>query len=97
VEIETGHNDGINSPLFSCTPEQIEQTVYLAVEFLRRNDLPVDGTTLLGHYAGDLIFTNPNDDPHRARFARASLRKFDPPQELMDVIVAEARTLGDRP
>jgi hypothetical protein len=100
VEIETGHYDGTNSPLFSYTPEQIEQTVYLAVEFLRRNGLPVDGTTLLGHYAADLIFTNPYYDPHQARFTRASLRKFDPPQELMDVIVDKASTLdealGDR-
>jgi N-acetyl-anhydromuramyl-L-alanine amidase AmpD len=100
VEIETGHYDGTNSPLFSYTPEQIEQTVYLAVEFLRRNGLPVDGTTLLGHYAADLIFTNPYYDPHQARFTRASLRKFDPPQELMDVIVDKASTLDealDRP
>lgn len=93
VEIETGHFDGSRSPLFSYTPEQIERTVYLAVEWLRRNDLPVDETTLVGHYAADLIFSNPYYDPVRARFTRASLRKFDPPQELMEVIVAEAQAL----
>jgi hypothetical protein len=95
VEIETGHYDGVSSPLFSYTPAQIEQTVYLAVEFLRRNDLPVDHTTLLGHYTADLIFTNPYYDPHQARFSRPSLRKFDPPQELMEIIVAKARSLDE--
>lgn len=93
VEIETGPFDGVTSPLFSYTPAQIEQTVYLAVAFLRRNDLPVDETTLIGHFAADLIFTNPYYDPRAARFSRASIRKFDPPQELMEVIVRKAHAL----
>jgi hypothetical protein len=95
VEIETGHFDGRTSPLFSYTPDQIEQTIYLAVEFLRRNDLPVDETTILGHYAADLIFTNPYYDPLVSRFSRATLRKYDPPQELMNVIVHKAMELDE--
>jgi hypothetical protein len=93
VEIETGPFDGSASPLFQYTPEQIEQTVYLAVHFLRRNGLPVDETTLLGHYAADLIFSNPYYHPPTGQLLQPRVRKFDPPQELMEVIVAKARTL----
>jgi hypothetical protein len=93
VEIETGHFDERTSPLFSYTPAQIEHTIYVAVDFLRRNDLPVDETTLVGHYAADLLFTNPYYDPHVGRFTQDRIRKFDPPQELMQVIVHEAQQL----
>jgi hypothetical protein len=93
VEIETGHFDEKTSPLFSYTPAQIEHTIYVAVDFLRRNDLPVDETTLVGHYAADLLFTNPYYDPHTGRFTQERIRKFDPPQELMQVIVHEAQQL----
>lgn len=100
VEIETGHFDEKTSPLFSYTPAQIEHTIYVAVEFLRRNGLPVDETTLVGHYAVDLLFTNPYYDPHTGRFTQDRVRKFDPPQELMEVIVHKAQqldaALGDR-
>ena len=93
VEIETGPFDEKTSPLFSYTPAQIEHTIYVAVDFLRRNGLPVDETTLVGHYAADLLFTNPYYDPHEGRFSRGRVRKFDPPQELMQVIVHKARQL----
>lgn len=93
VEIETGPFDGVESPLFSYTPEQIEQTIYLAVDFLRRNGLPVDETTLVGHYAADLIFSNPHYRPHSGQLVEPRIRKFDPPQELMQVIVAKAQAL----
>jgi hypothetical protein len=93
VEIETGPFDEKTSPLFSYTPAQIEQTVYVAVDFLRRNGLPVDETTLIGHYAADLLFTNPYYDPHEGQFTRDRVRKFDPPQELMQVIVHKAQQL----
>lgn len=95
VEIDTGDFDGRWSPLFSYTPEQIEATVYLAVEFLRRNDLPVDESTIVGHYAADLIFSNPYYDPFTGTFNRDRVRKFDPPQELMRVIVDRARQLDE--
>lgn len=95
VEIDTGDFDGRWSPLFSYTPEQIEATVYLAVEFLRRNDLPVDESTIVGHYAADLIFSNPYYDPFTGTFTRDSVRKFDPPQELMTAIVDKARQLDE--
>ena len=93
VEIETGHFDEKTSPLFSYTPAQIEHTIYVAVDFLRRNGLPVDETTLVGHYAADLLFTNPYYDPHAGRFTQDRIRKFDPPQELMQVIVHKAQQL----
>lgn len=94
VEIETGEYDGVNSPLFSYTPAQIENTVYLAVQFLRRNNLPVDETTLVSHYAADLIFTNPYYNPHTGKFSKKSIRKFDPPEELMKIIVSKAHDLN---
>lgn len=93
VEIETGHFDERTSPLFSYSPAQIEHTIYVAVEFLRRNGLPVDETTLVGHYAVDLLFTNPYYDPHTGRFTQDRVRKFDPPQELMEVVVHKAQQL----
>ena len=93
VEIETGPFDEQTSPLFSYTPDQIEHTIYVAVDFLRRNELDVDETTLVGHYAADLLFTNPYYDPHEGRFTRDRIRKFDPPQELMQVIVHKAQQL----
>jgi len=94
VEIETGHFDGVNSPLFGYTAQQIVQTVYLAVQFLHRNDLPVDRTTIIGHYAADLIFTNPYYDAHTGVFSQPRIRKFDPPEELMVVIVNKAQALS---
>ncbi|MEX0869737.1 MAG: peptidoglycan recognition family protein [Nitriliruptoraceae bacterium] len=93
VEIETGHFDEVNSPLYGYTADQITQTVYLAVDFLRRNDLPVDRTTIVGHFAADLIFSNPYYDPHTGTFSQGRIRKFDPPEELMAVIVNKARAL----
>lgn len=93
VEIETGEYDGVNSPLFAYTPDQLEKTVYLAVHFLRRNGLPVDATTILGHYTADLIFSNPYYDPMSGNFLQQRLRKFDPPQELMNVLVNKAQAL----
>lgn len=93
VEIETGQYDGAHSPLFSYQPQQLENAVHVAVRFLRRNNLPVDATTLLGHYAADLIFTNPYYDPLLGSFSQNRVRKFDPPQELMHVLVAKAQQL----
>lgn len=94
VEIESGEFDGERSPLFGITPEQLTQTVYLAVAFLHRNDLPVDETTIVGHFAADLIFANPHYDPYDGTLGPdGTIRKFDPPEELMAVIVRHATTL----
>lgn len=87
VEIETGDYDGINSPLFSFTPKQLDNVVYIAVNFLRRNNLTIDNTTLLGHYSADLIFGNPYYDPNTGNFNQNRIRKFDPPQELIQMLI----------
>ncbi len=94
VEIESGEFSGEHSPVFGITPDQLTQTVYVAVAFLHRNDLPVDETTIIGHFAADLIFANPFYDPYTGTLAPSgSIRKFDPPEELMEVIVRKARSL----
>jgi hypothetical protein len=76
------------------TPEQIEQAIMLAVDFCRRNHLKVNDKTILGHYAADLIFNNPYYSPSTGKFKYKSIHKFDPPQELMRVIVAKAKALN---
>jgi len=100
VEIETGFYDDSRSPIFSYTPEQMQNAVYMAVQFLRRNNLPVNNTTLVGHYATDLIFNNPHYNPYTGNLSQNKIRKYDPPQELMSVLVAKAQaldaSLGDR-
>lgn len=82
--------------LMDYRPEQIEQTIYLAVNFLRRNNLPVDQTTIVGHYAIDLIIVNPYYNPSTGGFSQARIRKFDPPEELMHMIVNKAQALDAR-
>jgi|GEM_PF-5260152 len=70
------------------TPAQIQQAIILAVDFCRRNGLPVNETTIVGHYATALIFRNPYYDPALGSLAPgATFEKFDPPQELMNKVI----------
>ena len=80
--------------LFDLTPEQIKQTVLLTVKFCRENNLPITEETVLGHYAADLIFANPYYNPESGTFTEPRLRKFDPPQELIKIIVVKAADLN---
>lgn len=87
VEIEA-------SNMMEYTPEQIKQAVLLAVNFCRRNGLPVDETTVVGHYAADMIFNNPYYNPETGDFiGTVRVRKSDPPQSLMQIIVVKAQAL----
>src|SRR5690606_17975243 len=68
MEMYSGHFDKVHSPLFSFTPAQVETGIYVAVNRLRSANLPVNEATLMGHYAGDLIFMNPYYDPYSGTF-----------------------------
>lgn len=74
------------------TAGQIKQAIILAVDFCRRNGLPVDESTIVGHYAADTIMLNPYYNPDTGKL-KGTIRKSDPPQALMQVIVAKAQAL----
>lgn len=76
------------------TTEQIKQAILLAVDFCRRNGLEVNESTIVGHYAADTIMLNPYYNPDTGKLTGAGhIRKSDPPQALMQVIVAKAQAL----
>ena len=97
VEIEaTGAED--------YTPEQLTSAALLALHFCRENGLAVSSSTILGHYAVDLLYDNPTYDKYSGTFHKAGkkkpyLGKVDPPQEIIDFIVHDneelARKLND--
>lgn len=93
IEIESGDFDEVHSPVLAITADQVTQAIYVAVAFLQRNGLPVDHTTIVGHYAADLIFANPHYDPYEGTLRYGQVRKYDPPEELMTVIVRHAQSL----
>lgn len=99
IEYYTGPYDGVNSPIFAFTPARSKASIYATVHALRSRGKPVGPATILGHYAGDLIFQNPYYNPYEGTFhaiegfTPPSIRKQDPPQEYIDMIVAKAMEL----
>jgi hypothetical protein len=84
--------------LFGYTPEQLKSAVLLAVKFCRENNLPVNRSTILGHYAVDLIYDNPTYDKYTGTFHKSNgkkpyLGKIDPPQEVINFLVKDAKKL----
>lgn len=73
------------SPVYDYTPDQIEHAIYLAVAFCRRNKLPVDQTTIISHYAVDLLFNSQVYNPETGE--AGSIDKWDPPQELISRVI----------
>lgn len=100
LEVYTGEWGTDRSCLFGYTPERVKSGIYAAVYALASARLPINETTLLGHYAADLIFRNPYYDPATGTFHEISgvkpisIRKADPPQEFMKLIVAKAKALA---
>jgi hypothetical protein len=100
MEVYTGEWGDKRSCLFGYTPARVKNGIYAAVHTLSNAKLPINEKTLLGHYAADLIFDNPYYDPHTGTFHEIagakpiSLRKTDPPQEFMNMIVTKAKTLA---
>jgi hypothetical protein len=96
LEVYSGVYDGKNSPLFSITPGVTKTALYAAVSMLRESNLTVNHSTLISHMAGDLIFGNPYYDPYNGTFHTIlgrkppHVRKFDQPQEFMNMLVAKA-------
>ncbi len=96
MEVYSGVYDRVHSPLFSFTPGRTRAGIYTAVRALREVNLPINRSTLVGHYTADLIFRNPYYDPYTGDFHEVpgydppTVRKFDPPQEFMDMVVEKA-------
>jgi hypothetical protein len=86
--------------LFDYTPEQVKSAVLLAVNFCRRNNLPVHPATIVSHYAANLLYADPyydrdsgtlREDPGYAD----NIDKYDPPQEFItNLILKKAQELN---
>ncbi len=80
-------------------PLHVKEVVKTIVRDHRMNQLPIDHTTVVSHFATDLILDNPTFDPATRR--AGTIGKFDVPQELMNIVVEKAKTLdlslGPRP
>jgi hypothetical protein len=77
--------------LYALTPDQLKQAVLLTVDFCRRNNLAISEYTVIGHYAGDVIFNNKSFNS--ANGTVEGVRKPDMPQELVHVVVRKAQQL----
>lgn len=100
IEIYTGQYDDVHSPLFSYTPETTKAGLYTAMKLLRGANLPVHEGTFMGHYAADLIVRNPYYNPYDGTFHQiagadkpAHIRKQDPPQEMITMLLAKLQKL----
>jgi hypothetical protein len=84
--------------LYDYTPQQIENTIYVNVKFCRDNNYPINRATVTGHFGMDLITTNPYYNPATGTFSPVNglppkVRKFDPPQDLIDAMIVRAQAL----
>jgi hypothetical protein len=99
LEVYSGTYDGVRSPLFSFTPEVTKTGLYASVSMFREKNLPINFATFMSHMAGDLIFVNPYYDPYTGTFhpipghKPPHVRKFDQPQEFMQMVVPKAQAL----
>jgi hypothetical protein len=60
----------------------------------RLNEFRAKRSTIVGHFAADLLFNNDKYDPYTGHFEPgAVINKFDPPQEFMDMVVKKAMQL----
>jgi hypothetical protein len=80
-------------------PLQMKEIIKTIVRDHRMNNLPIDHTTVVSHFATDLILNNASFNPS-TRLA-ATYGKFDIPQEAINIIVEKAQALdaalGPRP
>lgn len=82
------------SPIYDFNPALVKTMILDGVEFCRHPEVnvPVDETTLLSHYAGDLLFDTPSYNPVTGEIG--TIDKWDPPQELISrVIIPKAQAL----
>jgi hypothetical protein len=84
--------------LYGYTPIQMEHAIYIDVQFCRKYNYPINRTTISSHYAMDLITTNPYYNPAKGTFSTINgnpptIRKNDPPQELVDAMIAREQAL----
>lgn len=99
LEVYSGYYDNVRSPLFNYDVARTKMGLYASVNMLRAQNLPVNPKTLMSHFAGDLIFNNPYYDPYTGNFREIpghkppNVRKFDQPQEFMQMIVPKAMAL----
>lgn len=94
IELEAGLPDPAGrapSVIYDVTPEAFDQMVITVVQLARRYNLAISEYTVLGHYAGDMIFVNNTFNPQAGTVE--SLRKFDMPQELVTVLINKAQAL----
>lgn len=94
IELEAGLPDPAGrapSVIYDVTPEAFDQMVITVVQLARRYNLAISEYTVLGHYAGDMIFVNDSFNPQNGTVE--SLRKFDMPQELVAVLINKAQAL----
>lgn len=85
-----------NFAVDSCdlTPEEVKTTVILAVYTNRKNNIPINATTILGHADIDNLLNNPTYNPDTG--TATSLRKTDGLRNLIRVTVAEAMQLDSQ-
>ena len=84
---------------YGYTPQEIDSAIMLAVNFDRRNHLPVNASTIVGHYAIDLLYDNLTYNNNSGTFGinhclLPHVDKIDPPQEVMAFIDQDALTLN---
>lgn len=94
VELEAGRlqpEAAAPQVVYDVTPAALEKMVYTVVQLARQNNLAINEYTVMGHLAGDLLFAN---DEYDARTGKTkTLRKFDMPQELVEVVIKKARLI----
>lgn len=82
------------SPIYDFNPALVKTMILDGVEFCRHPEVnvSVDETTLISHYAGDLLFDTDSYNPVTGEIG--TIDKWDPPQELITrVIIPKAQAL----
>ncbi len=89
--------------LMDIRPDQVKAWVMAWVRFCLERGLPVDRTSVIGHYELDLLVNNPNYDPDSGTFIALPngvlphINKFDGPRELIEhVIIPTGNDLFNR-
>lgn len=97
IELEAGrlHPDALAPQvLYDITPAALEQMVYSVVRLARQNNLAINEYTVMGHLAGDLLFANKTYNNQTGK--SDTLRKFDMPQELVQVVIKKAQAIDSQ-